>query len=158
MNRTRPVDVPVQNLDVLPTLLDYLGFDLARLSDELGLEGHSLRGAIEADRAPGPHTFSIQGAETAVSDDRFTLTLDLETRRVALFDRREDPDHTRNVAPGKPGKTAELREAADAWLERHDGPAGVAADAQQLEEELRALGYIQDPPAKASGSPASRPR
>lgn len=50
-------DHPVRNLDVLPTLLDYLGVDY----DEDAFDGRSLRQVIESDRPIVPFHFAAQG-------------------------------------------------------------------------------------------------
>ena len=141
VSRSDPVRAEAQNLDITPTILDYVGFDIAGLD----LDGVSLRPAIETDRAVNSHTFSIQGVEVTASDARRTLTYNLESGRQALFDRIEDPGHQHPLDDPEDAGSRALRQQLDAWLgdRTRDEDTDVARDARRLEDELRALGYIQ---------------
>jgi arylsulfatase A-like enzyme len=140
-SRSDPVHAEAQNLDITPTILDYVGFDVAGLD----LDGVSLRPAIETDQAVNSHTFSIQGVEVTASDARRTLTYNLESGRQALFDRIEDPGHQHPLDGPEDAEGRALRQQLDAWLADRvrTEDADVARDARRLEAELRALGYIQ---------------
>lgn len=125
----------VQNLDVLPTLLDYLGVP----ADGLGLQGRSLRPAIEEGREVNRYLFALQGRSRAVSDGRWKLILDVESGKARLFDLAADPGETRDVAAARPEETERLREVLLRWVE-HQGGALEASD--EIEEHLRAVGYL----------------
>ncbi|HLE85725.1 MAG TPA: sulfatase-like hydrolase/transferase, partial [Thermoanaerobaculia bacterium] len=124
-----------QNLDVLPTLLDYLGVP----ADGLGLEGRSLRPAIEDGREVNRYVFALQGRSRAISDGRWTLIQDGETGESRLFDLETDPGETRDLAASRPAEAERLREVLLRWIE-HQG--GALRASEEVEEHLRAVGYL----------------
>ncbi|MDB4433460.1 sulfatase, partial [bacterium] len=126
-----------QNVDIVPTVLDYIGEGAAIE----GLAGRSLRAAIESDEAVNPHTFSEQGSFQAVSDGRYKLILDRSVDSVKLFDLEADREEAYDLAGELPGVEARLREGLRSW-ERISGPEALER-ARQSEENLRALGYIE---------------
>ena len=132
------VEGTAQNLDIVPTVLDYLGLEF----DGLELEGRSLRPLIENQLPVNPYVFAIQGVEVAASDPRFTLTFRIQEGQDRLFDRKQDPDHGEELTEGHEADRSRLRREAEAWLGTADG---LAEDARRLEDELRALGYLQAP-------------
>jgi len=138
----RRISSAVQNLDVVPTILDYLGIE----SEGIGLEGVSLRPLIE-DREPTQiFAFTDSGKYRAVDDGLFHLILDGANRSVTLFDVRSDPLEQHDVHHDNPSELGPLGIALDRWLEvsgqrvRFDR---AIAEAKTKEEELRALGYLE---------------
>lgn len=125
----------VQNLDVLPTLLDYLGIP----ADDLGLQGRSLRPAIERQREVNRYLFALQGRSRAISDGRWKLILDVETEEARLFDLAADPGETRDLAAAHPEEAARLRAVLLRWVERQGGSLRAS---EAVEEHLRAVGYL----------------
>jgi len=81
------VESLVQNLDLLPTVLDYLGVS----TEGLGFEGRSLRPAIESGRQVNRYAFSSQGQHRVVTDGRYKLLYNVATTEQRLFDLGEDP-------------------------------------------------------------------
>ena len=80
-----------QNLDVTPTILDYLGLDPERFA----FEGRSLRRLVEASRPVHPHVFASQGKHRIVNDGAYKLIYDLRSERSRLFHLATDPgEHT----------------------------------------------------------------
>lgn len=150
-----PFEGTVQNLDILPTVLDYLGF----LSDGLGLEGRSLRPLIENQQSVNSYAFAIQGVEVAASDPQFTLTFRVDGDHSRLFDRKQDPNHDEELTLGHESDRLRLRDKADAWLGASDSPAPeqIARDARRLEDELQALGYILAPADTEAAAPDRSP-
>src|SRR3712207_5524666 len=69
----RVLDQPVQNLDVVPTLLDYLGIDAQGLT----FEGESLRPLIEGTGELDPHQYGMQATLRSAADGRHKLIHDL---------------------------------------------------------------------------------
>lgn len=138
LRQGRVREAPVRNLDLVPTLLDYLGIE----HDPAAFDGTSLRPVIEEDRPVARYHFSLQGKSRTVSDGRYKLILDLETQEQALFDLRLDPGETRNLA----AESAELVEAYGdvlrSWLSRQEGTAEALRQAEEIEKELKALGYL----------------
>ncbi|HUF77719.1 MAG TPA: sulfatase [Thermoanaerobaculia bacterium] len=128
----------VQNLDVLPTLLDYLGV----AADDLGLQGRSLRPAIEEEREVNRYLFALQGRSRAISDGRWKLILDVETGAARLFDLAADPGETEDLAAAHPEEAGRLLEVLRRWVELEGGGAGSLRAAEEVEKHLRAVGYL----------------
>jgi arylsulfatase A-like enzyme len=61
---------------------------------------------------------------------------------VKLFDLSADPRETRNVASENPDVAHELRAAVERWLGAGPAGGGEAEPDAELEEQLRALGYL----------------
>jgi arylsulfatase A-like enzyme len=137
----RPVTAPVQNLDIVPTLLDYAGIDTGAYP----FEGHSLRGLIEKreDREPRPQ-FASQVAFRSVSDGRLKLIQNLKDGKFWLYDVVADPKETRDVLPQHRRSFYRLRRTLNAWLARTEGTAGEGVrKSEEAEARLKALGYIR---------------
>lgn len=138
----RTVEQPVQNLDIVPTLLDYLGLPALGLT----LEGESLRPLIETETAGDPHQYSLSGPYRSVADGRFKLIQDLGEDAFSLFDLRKDPGETRDVLATERRDFHRLRDALGGWLARTEGQ-GLAGEslrkAREAEEKLRSLGYLE---------------
>lgn len=129
---------PVQNLDLVPTILDYLGIDAKGLK----LEGESLRPLIEGTGDLDPHQYGMQGTLRSASDDRHKLIHDLGKGTFELYDlqadSREKTDRLRQERRAFHG----LRELLTAWLGRTEGK-GKAEESLEAERKLRSLGYIE---------------
>lgn len=139
----RTLAQPVQNLDIVPTLLDYLGVDTAGLA----FEGRTLRPLIEGrDRQgaphPEPHQYGMQGTLRSAADGRHKLIHDLGKGTFALYDLTADPGETRDTLRADRRTFHRLRGALTAWLGRTEG-RGKAEESLEAEERLRALGYIE---------------
>lgn len=138
----KTVSRPVQSLDLVPTILDYLGVG----SRGYHFEGRSLRAEIEGTRSPAELEYSLMGELRGVSDGRFKLVQDLGGESPALFDLKADPGETKNVLTTERRDYARLRDALTAWLARTEG-AGTADEsirrAREAEQKLRSLGYIE---------------
>ena len=136
------VEAAVQNLDVVPTILDYLGVP----ADGMGLEGRSLRPLIEGESPTQSFAFSGQRQHRSADDGRYHLIFDGETGDMSLFDLRTDPGELNDLyAPDHP-RAVQLRSTIDAWLQTTGQDFTFAEDvaaAKAKEEELRALGYLQ---------------
>jgi arylsulfatase A-like enzyme len=136
----RRVETPVQNVDVLPTILDVLGIDAPGWTPH----GHSLaallHGATERRLA-----FSAQDTLRSVNDARFKLIRDTRLRTTRLFDLDADPGEQTDVAAAHPEERDRLAGALDAWLEQHDRPNARSDGkaSQDVQDALRALGYME---------------
>ncbi|HET9212380.1 MAG TPA: sulfatase [Thermoanaerobaculia bacterium] len=134
----KTVSRPVQSLDLVPTILDYLGVDARKYR----FEGRSLRAEIEGKDGPDELQYSLMGELRGVSDGRFKLVQDLGGKPPALFDLKADPGETRNVLAAERRAYARLRDALTAWLGRNEGE-GAADAAREAQKRLRSLGYIE---------------
>jgi arylsulfatase A-like enzyme/cytochrome c-type biogenesis protein CcmH/NrfG len=135
------VSGPVAQVDLPATLLDLAGVPAD------GMDGVSQRPALESGKAQPRSVY----AETffpryhfgwsellSVTEDRYRY---IRAPRPELYDMREDPRETRNLA----GERASAVVAMNAWLEREAKPGEVARPAEvsdETREALRALGYV----------------
>ena len=134
--------VGAQNLDVLPTVLDFLAIE-----EPDGLEGRSLLRAISdpGSRRINRYQFMFQGAARAASDGRYKLIYDLESGDEQLFDLRMDPEEMVNRIDQQPEEAERLRRTLFAWIEAMEGSVGSERSLQDAEEslkKLKALGYL----------------
>ena len=109
------------------------------------MEGRSLRATIEQADDGEAYAFTSQFAEVAVNDDRYTLRRKLPRGRPSLHDRALDPDYRKDITSEQPEAADRLQAALQAWVASGGlkGPDAIARDAQKIESELRALGYIE---------------
>ena len=141
---------PVDNLDLVPTVLDYLGIAVGPPGRDgsTPFDGRSLRPLIEgADRPVSRFHFALQGTVRTVTDGRFKLLADQESGRESLYDLSSDPRETRDLlasAGERPAALAPLRRALVRWVEAVEGPdaAEGVRRAREHERTLEALGYL----------------
>lgn len=104
------LDQPANQLAVLPTAVDALGFDL--------MSGHSYQPSLYSGRPQGPlvATCLARGKCTAVIDGDMKLIHHFGDRRDEVFDLAQDPyELTDLAASADPVWMASLRERALAW-------------------------------------------
>ncbi len=138
----KTVTRPVQSLDLVPTLVDYLGIDLG---GGTRFEGRSLRAEIEGEGRQDPQ-FGLQGTLRSASDGRFKLIEDLAGGAPRLFDLVADPGETKDVLARQRRAYFGLRDALAHWLGRSEGKGAEDESvrrAREAEEKLRSLGYIE---------------
>jgi len=135
----RRIREPVQNLDVVPTVLDLLGVP----SGGEPLRGRSLRRLLDGRAVAERVGFAQQGQWLAAFARRFKLIVDLETGEHRLFDLRRDPGENYDVAPRHRRAASRLRRALLRWA-RDEGmdEQKLLRRGQAGEETLRAVGYI----------------
>lgn len=129
-----------ENLDIVPTLLDYMG-----ISEGQAFDGKSLRPVIEKDQPVRRLSFGMQGVMRTVSDGTHKLTYDLASGRSQLFDLRTDPAEKTDLSSKRPEEAGRLQAALLRWLESREGPAASGESrrrAEELEKKLRAVGYL----------------
>jgi arylsulfatase A-like enzyme len=139
----RVITAPVQNLDIVPTLLDYAGLDTAGFR----FEGRSLRALIEG-REDGEawQQFASQVALRSASDGRFKLIHNLKDGKFWLYEVAADPQETKDILTRERRSFHHLRETMNVWLARTEGEGAAGESVRRAEEaeaRLRALGYLQ---------------
>jgi arylsulfatase A-like enzyme len=130
-----------ENLDIVPTVLDYLGVP----AEGLALEGKSLRPVIEGNQPIHRLSFGLQGVRRIVSDGSQKLIFDLASGQTQLFDLKADPGERTDLSTERPDETRRLKAALQRWMESHEGPVASGRSrrtAKELEKRLRALGYL----------------
>ena len=127
--------------DLAPTLLDLAGLPAD------GMDGASLRPAIESGRASGRQVYSETyypryhfgwSELLAATEDRYRL---IRAPRSELYDRARDPGERQDLAAGR----GEAVLAMSAWLGQKGRPstaAQPAAVSSEAREALAALGYV----------------
>jgi len=155
----RRIGAAVQNLDIVPTILDYLAID----GEEFGFEGRSLRplieGSPEADLPPvrSEVRFIVLGSESvlaekvafkhALIDGRYKLIKDFREQSYELYDLERDPGERENLASSRPELLQEMLAALsrtqDVEAESAAGDEDAALDPEEA-ERLRKLGYVDE--------------
>jgi arylsulfatase len=136
------IDGAVQNLDVVPTLLDYLTIE----AEDLELEGASLLPLLEEREPSRRYAFSDQREYRSADDGRFHLILDGEDSTKTLFDLRSDPLEQHDLYSVDHPEVNRLSDALNRWLhdtDQWDRFDEALAAGRAKEEELRALGYLR---------------
>jgi len=129
---------PVSNIDVMPTLLDFAGV----ADPAAGLDGRSLRPLLEQ-TAPKPESrplFATQGWMRVARDRGLKVRFDLRSGGVEF--RRPRIGEPEVASPGREG--SELLVALEGWLadQERATPDESVRRAEELESELKALGYL----------------
>jgi arylsulfatase A-like enzyme len=129
------IDANAQNLDVVPTLLDYLGVDPAPAR----LAGRSLR----RNPVPDGPVFGWWRHSHSVVDRNLKLVVNIDSEETLLFDLERDPAEKRDLSSERPEDVTRLRTLLDSWLTstRPRGTQLVPPD--RVEEQLRAIGYLE---------------
>ena len=164
----RVVDELVQNIDIVPTLLEASG-----LAPAPELQGQSLATFLDPDRQPAADgswpgwrrrpafSQSLPSSSTALpprdrssysiveGDWKLIQNLPPATPSFELFDWRQDPLNRQDVAAGHPEVVATLAETLRRWREKAEAAklpadADLAKNLQPEElERLRSLGYLR---------------
>jgi arylsulfatase A-like enzyme len=158
----RRVSDPVENLDIVPTVLDLLGVTVdgggsrgaspaagggrsAGAPAHVQFEGRSLRPLIEGLPLRLGYQRASQGSLHSVADGRFKLVQNLGTQHFALYDLAADPGERRDVSTARRRDFARLRALLEAWLARTEGRPGKGGPEQAAEaaRRLRSVGYLE---------------
>ena len=136
------VDVAVQLIDILPTVLDQLEIDAVGAA----FEGTTLQPLLEGGASQRTFAFSDQSKYRAADDGRWQFILDGVETDVTLYDLRADPLEQHNLFNASHPEADRLGAALNDWLKdtgqwvRFDE---ALAASKAKEEELRALGYLR---------------
>ncbi len=138
----RPAEAAVvQNLDIVPTILDALG-----VPPPPELEGRSFLPLLRGTPAAPRPAFALQGELRSVSDGRFKLVANAATGATALYDLVADPGETRDVAASERPAFHALRGELAQWLARVEGERTAEQNralAEETQELLHSLGYLR---------------
>lgn len=141
----RVVDTPAQLVDVMPTLLDLLGYPVPD-----GLAGSSLMPAVrsgggEADRL---RVCEIRGARALLRGPWVLVQRIRDLAPLRLYRRDLDPEAAHNLAPQYPDVVSGMQASWTATAARlgvgaGDLPADEVVDDERIRQELRSLGYLE---------------
>ena len=135
-------DALTQNLDIVPSLLDWTGIR----SNGFGLEGLSLVPLVESGEAINSYAFSAQTRERAVTSSSHKLIVKLRSQEPLLFDLTRDPGELLDISASQPDLVETMRREIERWmtgLEKNGVPGSILNAEEEMEEKLRSLGYIQ---------------
>ncbi len=147
------VDTSMSVADLLPTVLEVAGLG-ARLPASC-TEGRSLLGAMRGDASFASRANLAQDklfrATWAITQGNLKLIFHRREQTARLFDLRDDPKETRDLASARPLEVQRLRDLAEEKIRNDDlaaraYPAVAASDPvldEATREQLRALGYLQ---------------
>jgi len=159
------IQTPVQHIDLLPTVLDWVGAPALA-----GARGRSLRGLIEDGRddlgEPGFYAEALYGRYHygwselyALTERRFRF---IRAPRAELYDLDRDPGERQSIITDRPQAAVAMRGALDRMLSGAaiDKPGVVSREAL---ERLQALGYVgtqaevaQDTPGESLPDPKDK--
>jgi len=156
----RRIDGPVSLIDVMPTILDYLG------RSELCAEcrGNSLMGALRGeslspDNFPGVKSLRFNqrsfykaikrsrgDANVAVRQGPWKGIWNIELETLELYDLTVDPGELNNVSAREPELANRIAAQTSSWLqscaETARPPQGPAKLDEDAKEQLRSMGYL----------------
>jgi len=144
-DRRESVDKPVSTVDVMPTILDFVG---APPTNRDAPE----RSLLRSPSAPPRPVFSQtrrDGIRDTVLEGDWKLIRDTVRERSELYDLARDPDEQRDLAWRYPEVVSRLEDRIEAWhaelaRAREARPEAVAPELSAEEiEQLRGLGYIE---------------
>jgi arylsulfatase len=133
----RRIGGAVQNLDLVPTLVDLLDLPV----EGRGFEGVSLLPLLEGDEPGERLSYAMIAAQRSVTDGRHKVIHDLRAGTWQLFDVAADPGERRDVLRAARGPFGRLRPALLSWLGRTEGEGGLQR-AEEAERRLKAVGYL----------------
>jgi arylsulfatase A-like enzyme len=141
----------VQHIDLLPTILSNVGLDIPPALDGRDLTGFGGDDAVPADGVPssiyshlrlgrGPLNHSVVSGQW-----KLIRRLGEEGWQFSLFDWREDPNETNDLAGERPVLAAVLSASIDRKVTSGEEAEAVeeVTLSKEMEEDLRALGYLE---------------
>jgi arylsulfatase A-like enzyme len=146
----RRVSTLVENVDVLPTVLELLGIDSRHVADSGGVSLYSLIRRTPDASAPAAAKETIyaealgSGRESSLFSlmtEEWKLILNASTQEVELYDRRADPEESRNLSGENKHAVASLLARLNKRIRLGDADQQLEFDEETL-ELLRSLGYI----------------
>lgn len=161
--RSSRVEATVRSVDLLPTILDLLG-----VGGPPGLSGRTAAKALRGEEPLGGEPTYAEclvpllhfgwSDLRALRDGRFKY---IQAPRPELYDLKNDPGETTNLASAEPGRASALRTALAQRLagERAAATDGAAAGVpEEMLEKLGALGYIGSGTATPSAATGADPK
>ena len=144
----RRISSPAANLDLVPTILDYL-----EITPPEELPGISLRPAIvrqdghEEGGAVRQAAVSEWVGVRAATDGRFKLIFRSGGKEPELYDLASDPGETQNLVADHRQEARRLGREIERWVQQEEAAAEGRGDSpawsNDMMDRLRSLGYVQ---------------
>lgn len=151
----RSIEAPVELLDVMPTLLEFVGIE----TRTEGLEGRSLAAALLGERPLDPERavhlqrrlyrtpvvrgIPVRGGKWALRVGRWKYIEAPEEGTAELYDLEGDPGEIEDRSSALPDQARELADRLAAWRRAHATPRAAAGEVGvEDRERLRTLGYV----------------
>jgi len=139
------IGAPVQLIDLMPTVLDYLNIKWPEY-----VQGRSLKGLIEGKEPSDTAIYSrnISGSQYSITEGKWKLVYKYPEGEKQLFDLDTDPHETKDLSQAEIDRSALLEKHFLAWFKTVK-QAGNAFRSHKKEidkktrEDLKSLGYIQ---------------
>jgi len=136
------IEAPVQNMDIVPTLVDFLQLDVGPVV----FNGSSLMPLILGQESGRRVAFSRQSMWRSVDDGRLKVLLNAREMQYRMFNLHEDPGERNDIFHAADPRAMALTDELHRWMKKSEGGVGrgrvLDADLS-TEEQLRALGYLQ---------------
>jgi arylsulfatase A-like enzyme len=148
--KPREVMEQVEMLDLVPSLADLMG-----IAANPDWQGKSFGSELMTGDAVSARTEFAEGLQRpeemkAIREGDYKLVVRLLTGKVMLFNLKDDPEETKNLAPAKPDLVKELRGRILNWTEdnlslraKFRSAPLTAEQRKEMEERMRAAGYIK---------------
>jgi arylsulfatase A-like enzyme/Flp pilus assembly protein TadD len=139
------VEQQVQSIDVLPTVADLVGFHT-----DGSVQGRSLAGLMKGQAAAPRYAYGeiltskLYYGWSELRSVRENEWKYIQAPESELYNLKEDPGETRNLAPERPDKVRLLREQLRKFLameQRPENEKAKSVDAERI-EQLASLGYV----------------
>jgi len=132
----------VQNIDIVPTLLDYLGFDIKNY----GFDGKNLRPVIASDKSINDYVFSLQDTLRSTNNDQHKLIYDIGSKEFSLFDLITDKNEKENLYNFEEKISEALKKKLFKWLYVTEGKNVSSQqnvdDSKKILKKLKEIGYL----------------
>jgi arylsulfatase A-like enzyme len=148
----RTIPRMVRQPDILPSVLDLLGSPRGRSKE---FDGRSFKPLLDGGTwRPSPAFLSTGGYLSQIEIRgvrtegwKYTFGPHNDELPEELYDLRKDPGETKNLAAGRPGDCARMRDLLRAFPFLNESPQGPAAvsdrgDQKKIERTLKDLGYL----------------
>lgn len=132
----------VQNIDIVPTLLDYAGFNPKKYD----FDGKSLRPVIESNKSINDYVFSLQNTLRSTNNDQYKLIYNLGSKKSLLFDLNKDKNEKENLFNIDDKFSKALKEKLLKWLYVTEGKNVSSKqnidDSKKIFKKLKEIGYL----------------
>jgi arylsulfatase A-like enzyme len=157
--RNKAIDVQVESIDIMPTVLEILGIDMPNSIDGISLVGLIKKGDFKKVFAFSENGWKIfnqkEGRLTGLnykmirSNNEWKLirSLNNDMETFELFDLKSDPDEMNNLLTRRPEVARPLYESLNVWMDNQEEKSKLFSTSEvrmddKLSEQLKALGYV----------------